>query len=225
MSKNITFEESNPNFPINLVNALCFDVDAERGNYLQAVEYVLWDVSRTDKDSVQLIRDHYQVGKTVDQIAVCYGKPPEEVAAALEHALSVVKGSPYISMIADANLYASAYQKGYKFGFSVGEKDGLNDLGLNSRHSFYQVTAPDSEVEKLYETAIEELYLSVRSYNCLKRAYLNNIRDLTRTTPDFLYKLRNMGKKSVEEILEKLNDIGFSFHQGEWIYHGCVQRF
>ena len=56
---------------------------------------------------------------------------------------------------------------------------------------------------------IEELDLSVRSYNCLKRAGINTVEELTEKTEDDMMKVRNLGKKSLEEVIQKLEELGF----------------
>lgn len=64
--------------------------------------------------------------------------------------------------------------------------------------------------EKILETAIEELDLSVRSYNCLKRAGINTVDELIKKTPEDMLKVRNLGKKSLEEVQNKLGNLGLS---------------
>jgi DNA-directed RNA polymerase subunit alpha len=62
---------------------------------------------------------------------------------------------------------------------------------------------------------IEELDLSVRSYNCLKRAGINTVEELTEKTEDDMMKVRNLGKKSLEEVIQKLEELGFSLKPSE----------
>ena len=62
--------------------------------------------------------------------------------------------------------------------------------------------------EKLLDRTIEELDLSVRSYNCLKRAGINTVHDLTEKTEPEMMKVRNLGRKSLEEVKVKLADLG-----------------
>lgn len=71
------------------------------------------------------------------------------------------------------------------------------------------------EKDKMLEMAIEDLDLSVRSFNCLKRSGAKTLRDLTEMTRDDLMKVRNLGKKSMEEVIEKLDSLGFSFAKSE----------
>ena len=58
--------------------------------------------------------------------------------------------------------------------------------------------------------SIDELELSVRSYNCLKRAGINTVEELTNKTSDDMMKVRNLGRKSLDEVLEKLKELGLS---------------
>ena len=62
--------------------------------------------------------------------------------------------------------------------------------------------------EKVLEMTIEELDLSVRSFNCLKRAGINTVEDLTNKTEDDMMKVRNLGKKSLDEVINKLHSFG-----------------
>ena len=62
---------------------------------------------------------------------------------------------------------------------------------------------------------IEELDLSVRSYNCLKRAGINNVEDLTNKTEEDMMKVRNLGRKSLEEVREKLHELEMDFKAEE----------
>lgn len=61
---------------------------------------------------------------------------------------------------------------------------------------------------KIYEMVIEDLDLSVRSYNCLRRAGINTVKDLIEKTEDDMLKVRNLGKKSLEEVMKKIDDLG-----------------
>ena len=73
----------------------------------------------------------------------------------------------------------------------------------------------DNSKEKLLDMTIEELDLSVRSFNCLKRAGINTIEDLIYKTEEDMMKVRNLGRKSLEEVIAKLNSFGFSLSSEE----------
>ena len=88
----------------------------------------------------------------------------------------------------------------------------LNDLAV-------QMTIidpkPAPEKEKALEMTVEDLDLSVRSSNCLKRAGINTVEDLVTKTEDEMIKVRNLGKKSLEEIILKLKSLGLSLKRDE----------
>ncbi len=75
------------------------------------------------------------------------------------------------------------------------------------------VEREESHQEKVLDKTIEELDLSVRSYNCLKRADIQTVKDLTERTEADMMKVRNLGQKSLDEIKIKLNDLGVGFRQ------------
>jgi len=75
------------------------------------------------------------------------------------------------------------------------------------------VQKEDERKDRLMEMNIEELDLSVRSYNCLKRAGINSIQDLVQRNEDDMMKVRNLGKKSLEEVTQKLSNLGLSLRQ------------
>ena len=77
------------------------------------------------------------------------------------------------------------------------------------------VSKEEDKQVKLMELPIEEMDLSVRSYNCLKRAGINTIQDLVKKSRSDMFKVRNLGAKSVEEVIQKLESYGFSLRKDE----------
>ena len=75
--------------------------------------------------------------------------------------------------------------------------------------------APTESKDKINDMPIEELELSVRSYNCLKRAGIGTVKELCNKTSDDMMKVRNLGRKSLEEVLQKLSDLGLSLRSGD----------
>jgi DNA-directed RNA polymerase subunit alpha len=73
----------------------------------------------------------------------------------------------------------------------------------------------DDKQQKILAMAIEEMDLSVRSYNCLKRANIHTVEDLTRKTEDEMLKVRNLGRKSLDEVILKLQSYGLSLSNKE----------
>ena len=89
------------------------------------------------------------------------------------------------------------------------------DLSENAKSAEVMVEKEDNEKEKVLEMNIDELELSVRSFNCLKRAGINTVEELTSKTPEDMMKVRNLGRKSLEEVLNKLKELGLSLNNGE----------
>ncbi len=77
------------------------------------------------------------------------------------------------------------------------------------------VVKDDGKKEKVLETTIEELDLSVRSYNCLKRAGINTVEELIKKDEEEMMKVRNLGRKSLEEVQQKLAALGLGLRQDD----------
>ncbi len=89
------------------------------------------------------------------------------------------------------------------------------DLSEATRNTQVMVEKEESKKEKVLEMPIEELELSVRSYNCLKRAGISTVEDLASKTQEDMMKVRNLGKKSLDEVTNKLIDLGLGFSSNE----------
>ena len=89
------------------------------------------------------------------------------------------------------------------------------DLSENAKTAEVMIEKEDNEKEKVLEMSIDELELSVRSYNCLKRAGINTVEELCNKTSDDMMKVRNLGRKSLEEVLAKLKELGLQLQPAE----------
>ncbi len=89
------------------------------------------------------------------------------------------------------------------------------DLSEIANTAEVMIEKTDDEKEKVLEMSIDELELSVRSYNCLKRAGINTVEELTNKTSEDMMKVRNLGRKSLEEVLAKLKELGLSLKTGD----------
>ena len=85
------------------------------------------------------------------------------------------------------------------------------DLSEATRNTQVMIEKEESKKEKVLETSIEDLELSVRSFNCLKRAGIATVEDLTNKSESDMMKVRNLGKKSLDEVIAKLHSLGLSF--------------
>ncbi len=89
------------------------------------------------------------------------------------------------------------------------------DLSETAKNTKVMIEKEESKKEKVLEMLIEELELSVRSYNCLKRAGITTVEDLANKTEADMMKVRNLGKKSLDEVTNKLHDLGLDFVKEE----------
>ena len=89
------------------------------------------------------------------------------------------------------------------------------DLSDEAKNIDIMVEREETKKEKVLEMTIEELEMSVRSFNCLKRAGINTVEDLINRTEEDMIKVRNLGKKSLEEVIQKLHSLGLDFRREE----------
>ena len=89
------------------------------------------------------------------------------------------------------------------------------DLSEVAQVAEVMIDKEDDITQAVLEMSIDELELSVRSYNCLKRAGINTVEELTNRTSEDMMKVRNLGRKSLEEVLGKLKELGLELSQGE----------
>ncbi len=91
----------------------------------------------------------------------------------------------------------------------------FGDLSGGAFGTEVMIVKDESGKEKVLEMTIEELDLSVRSFNCLKRAQINTVEDLTNRTEEDMMKVRNLGRKSLDEVVAKLNSLGFDLRRDD----------
>lgn len=89
------------------------------------------------------------------------------------------------------------------------------DLSENAKTAEVMIEAKEDGKEKVLEMNIDELELSVRSFNCLKRAGINTVQELTQKTPEDMMKVRNLGRKSLEEVLAKLKELSLQLSNAD----------
>ncbi len=89
------------------------------------------------------------------------------------------------------------------------------DLSETAKNTQVMVEKEEDKKEKVLEMTIEDLELSVRSFNCLKRASISTVEDITKMTQSEIMKVRNLGKKSLDEVTAKLHSLGLDFASEE----------
>ena len=97
----------------------------------------------------------------------------------------------------------------------TGHLDLFIDLSEATKNTQVMIEKEEYKKEKVLETSIEELELSVRSFNCLKRAGIATVEDLTNRSESDMMKVRNLGKKSLDEVIAKLHSLGLDFAEEE----------
>ena len=89
------------------------------------------------------------------------------------------------------------------------------DMSDEAKNAEIMIDRPEDKKGKVLEMTIEELDLSVRSFNCLKRAGIDTVEDLISKTEDDMIKVRNLGRKSLEEVIQKLHSLGLDLKKVE----------
>ena len=89
------------------------------------------------------------------------------------------------------------------------------DLSETAKNTQVMVEKEENKKERVLEMSIEDLELSVRSFNCLKRAGISTVEDLTNKSEAEMMKVRNLGKKSLDEVTNKLHALGLNFRKDE----------
>ena len=87
----------------------------------------------------------------------------------------------------------------------------ITDLNSIADETGLMIAKSEDPIVKMLDTSIDDLDFSVRAYNCLKRANIMTLRDLTEKTENEMMKIRNLGKKSLKEVIDKVKDMGLSF--------------
>ena len=89
------------------------------------------------------------------------------------------------------------------------------DLSETAKNTQIMIEKEENKKERVLETSIEDLELSVRSFNCLKRAGISTVEDLTNKSEADMMKVRNLGKKSLDEVTNKLHALGLDFRKDD----------
>ena len=92
---------------------------------------------------------------------------------------------------------------------------GFLNVRARVHSDLVRIEVDSNDLEKVLEMNIEELELSVRSFNCLKRAGINTVAELCAHTQDDMMKVRNLGRKSLDEVQDKLRALGLELSSGE----------
>lgn len=192
-------------YPYNLIEDLelepceCFEHFNER------LEFLLTKLVITDREE-KIIRLYYIDGKTFEEIGKEYGTTRERIRQIHAKAIKKLKlfkkyfyGGKWCLM---EELAKEEYQKYLETQKSYWKYESAKQYILQYESGIFL---------PIREQKIENLDLSMRSYNCLKRAGIRTIGDLLNLTYNDLFKIRNLGRKSMKEVLDKIHDLGLKF--------------
>lgn len=209
-------------WPRNLMFAMGFD-PVEMMQY--PTDGVEWAVSTLTEREQKVIRLRYEDGMTMRETGKCFNVTQERIRQIEAKALRKLRHPARADVIREGLAMAEARKEAQ--GRLEAAVKGLNDEIARVRrdqeliHEIIESGKPRAEAEAVirehfsdWNTGIEEMDLSVRAYNCLKRAGYNKIIDLVGVTREKLMKVRNLGRKSTEEVIEKLGKYGIEVTDG-----------
>lgn len=190
-------------YPENLINALNFDFVEVEQHFEERLQKLIEKGVITPREEMVLFAI-YKDNKTLEQTGKILGVTRERIRQVQYKALKkLMRWERYFEVgdyFSKEQLAKQEYQK------YLEEKH--KEWDYESAKSFivaYERGLTDEKIKSL-EIPIEELDLSVRSYNCLRRAGIRTIKELSKKTKDDLFKIRNMGKKTAKEIMWKLEE-------------------
>lgn len=170
-----------------------------------AVEYVL---SRLPDREREILRCRYEVRMTLQTIGEAFGITTERVRQILSEVRFKLRHPSRSSILKNgiAGTIELVKQQGYDAGYVKGCEDGFAKGFAAAKAEL----AGDKHYERPSDAwSIEDLDLSVRAYNCLAHANIRTVQQISVMTYDDLYRLRNMGIKSLNEIVQKMADLGY----------------
>lgn len=201
------YDEIIPNFNENIKRILDKEMFSDRERYCLMAYY---------KD----VRDLGDIGKSLGVTRERIGQIIGKAVRKLNHPTNrdmLLQGKDKFELISINEKEEIIKEFKEKIGYDliiewIGNHEITEEL-LDVCHSI--INTYNNEPKGQEETTIEDLDLSVRSYNCLKRWGINTLKDLTSMTRDDMMKVRNLGRKSLKEVESKLNEIGLSFKENE----------
>ena len=193
-------------YPYNLINALEFDVTSVIEHFQERLEKVMEKHLITREEIV--LDNTYVNHKTLEEIGTEYRVTRERVRQILIKALRKIKVHKKYFEIGEL-AYPEIYEKEQRDKYIEEIKSKWTYESAKKFVEEYETTNEDIMKKYLLDTPIEDLDFSCRTYNCLKRAYKNTLEDLIECKDVDLIKIRNLGRKSSKEIIDKVRSYGF----------------
>lgn len=206
-------------YPYNLINALEFDVASVIEHFEERLKKVIEKHIAPREEIV--LNNTYIHHKTLEEIGKFYGLTRERVRQILFKALRKIKVHKKYFEIGEL-AYPEIYEKEQRDKYIEEIKSKWTYESAKKFVEEYEMTNEDIKEKNLLAMPIEDLDFSVRTYNCLKRAYrrdyatglrfyhdINTLGDLIECKDVYLMKIRNLGRKSLKEIIDKVHSYGF----------------
>lgn len=194
-------------FPYNLIKTI-FDGDEDKMYRVYIPGFInALDTLTTREKEVILYR--YEKRMKLDDVAAIYNRTRERIRQIEKKAIRKLR-HPYHSKGYFFATSREEYEKGFEMGLEKGFERGV-EYACRSAEHVVETDHPDA----LSMISIDSLELSVRSYNCLLRAGITSVYDLTKYTIKDLGRIRNLGRKSIEEIVQKASLLGVTIESGE----------
>lgn len=198
-------------YPYNLINALEFDVANVIEHFQERLEKVM-EKHLIAKEEI-VLDNTYISHKTLEEIGTEYGISRERVRQILIKALRKIKVHKKYFEIGEL-AYPEIYEKEQRDKYIEEIKSKWTYESAKEYIAEYEGT-DEYKKQFLLDTPIEDLDFSFRTYNCLKRAYKNTLEDLIECEDVDLMKIRNLGRKSLKEIVDKVHSLGFRLKDEE----------
>ena len=200
-------------YPENLLSELFRDEDTAvvlPADFEISLEYTLWKLSKQHERGVEILLKRYRDKKSYEQIGNEYGVTRERVRQIVARMIRYLRHPSRLNIIRHgiSGMIDIHGQEEYKKGYNLGYRDGYSSA--KDEEVSYKAT-----VERLNPN-IEDMDLSVRSFNCLMRAGLKTANDIAKLDFNQLSRIRNLGRKSLNEVVQRMEELGFDTRHMRW---------
>lgn len=200
-------------YPLNLAKTVFDDEDGARNTYIPGISAALATLTEREQGVIMM---RFQQKKTLEQCGKECGVTRERIRQIEAKAIRKLRHPSRVNMMKAVPLTElQAQYTEYKKLESDYEWLKKAFETLTAQKAEPGVIIPIVEHAAMLDTPIENLDLSVRSYNCLRRAGVKTMRDIAEMTEDKLMKVRNLGRKSMLEVMAKLKEYGLTLKTGE----------
>lgn len=201
-------ENPKKEYPQNLIERIIEDTDQQLpADFNQTLAYVLAGLTNHEQ---RIIEMYFRYNMTYAEIAKTFSITRERVHQIIEKAIRKLRHPSRLDLLKKGmrQHIKDAYNEGRQDATNAYLKNITNRISKIENALEIKTNANDTEITPVKTTSIEDITLSVRSYNVLKRAGHNTLESVAKLSREEFIKIRNLGRKSAEEIIEKLHEHG-----------------